>query len=163
MQTNPYQNMIYNQPQGYMPQQYGYSPYIMPQRYQPQQIQEQMQPQSPRGINGKVVQSVEMITANDVPMDGSVAIFPMQDMSVIFAKSWNADGTIKTIAYKPDTSVFGNTITDNSGNSANVELRLSDEVTATFMGKFNELSERLFQIEQAISKPTKSTTSKKEG
>lgn len=161
MQTNPYQPMNYNQPQGYMPPQYGYSPYVMPQRYQPQQMQEQMQ--IPKGINGKVVQTAEMITANDVPMDGSVAFFPMQDMSVIYAKSWNANGTIQTIAYKPDTSVFGNNVTDCSGGTANAELRLSDEVTAAFMGKFNELSERLSQIEQAISKPIKSTTNKKEG
>lgn len=168
MQANPYQNMIYNPQQtSYQPQQFGYNPYQMQQRYQPQQMQEQMQmqmqPQLPRGLNGKVVQSVEMITANDVPMDGSVALFPMQDMSVILAKSWNADGTIKTILYRPQvesTTSDGNKVVDTE----NLKLGLSDEVTAVFMQRFDELSSRLEQIEQSFAKPAvKSSTNKKEG
>ena len=105
MQANPYQAMSFNQQPIYNPQQYGYAPYLQQQRMQQQQdAMAQMnvfQQQMPRGINGKVVQSVEMIMANDVPMDGSAAFFPMQDMSAILAKSWNADGTIRTIVYEP--------------------------------------------------------------
>lgn len=95
MQPNPYQSMNYNIQQAYP--QYGYNPYFQQTRMQQPQIEQvqpvnQLQQQMPRGVNGRVVQSVEMITANDVPMDGSAAFFPMQDMSAIFAKSWNADG-----------------------------------------------------------------------
>lgn len=167
MQASPYQNMNYNQMQGYMPQQYGYSPYAVQQRYQPQQMQEQMQqvnpfqPQMPRGINGKVVQAVEMITANDVPMDGSVALFPMQDMSVILAKAWNADGTIKTTVYVPRPEQKS---ADSAADTEKIMLGLSDEVTEAFMQRFDELSNRLQQIEQSMAKPVaKPMTSKKEG
>lgn len=161
MQTNPYQPMTYNQPTGYMPQQYGYNPYAMPQRYPEQQIN-QFQPQMPKGINGRTVQSVEMITANDVPMDGSVAFFPMQDMSAILAKSWNADGTIKTIVYEPRVEPNGNSI-NNTPETEKLKLRLSDEVTEVFMQRFDELSNKLQLIEQSMPKSAaKQTTSKKE-
>lgn len=165
MQTNPYSNFGFNQQQGYVPQQYGYNPYVMQQRFQPQpqMEQQQYQPQMQRGINGKVVQSVEMITANDVPMDGSVAFFPMQDMSAILAKSWNADGTIKTTVYKPFTEPLENNMVNNTIDTENIKLGLSDEVTEVFIGKFNELSERLGQIEQVLSKPAAKSTAKKEG
>lgn len=89
MQINPYQPMSgYNTPMSY--QQYGnYNPYIQQQRgYQQQEIPvQQYQPvQQQIGINGKVIQTVENITANDVPMDGSVAFFPKNDLSEIYAK-----------------------------------------------------------------------------
>ena len=67
MQPNPYQNMNYNIQPAYP--QYGYNPYFQQPRMQQSQI-EQMQPvnqfqqQMPRGVNGRVVQSVEMIKAD---------------------------------------------------------------------------------------------------
>ena len=154
MQANPYQAMSFNQQPIYNPQQYGYAPYFQQQRMQQQQdAMSQMnafQQQMPRGINGKVVQSVEMITANDVPMDGSAAFFPMQDMSAILAKSWNADGTIRTIVYEPRQGK--NQQKGNLPESENLKLCLSDEVTVALMQRFDELSERLCQIEQSIPK-----------
>lgn len=62
---------------------------------------QQPMPQQIAGINGRIVQAVENINANEVPMDGSMAFFPKQDMSKIYVKGWNADGTIRTIVYKP--------------------------------------------------------------
>lgn len=61
---------------------------------------QQPMPQQIAGINGRIVQAVENINANEVPMDGSMAFFPKQDMSEIYVKGWNADGTIRTIVYK---------------------------------------------------------------
>ena len=76
-------------------------------QYNPMQRFQQPEPQIPQmqpqflGIQGKVVQSESAIMANDVPMDGSVAFFPMQDMSAIVAKQWDANGTIRKTVYKP--------------------------------------------------------------
>ena len=58
---------------------------------------QQAMPQQPAGINGRVVQTVENINANEVPMDGSMAFFPKQDLSEIYVKGWNANGTINTM------------------------------------------------------------------
>lgn len=159
MQPNPYQSMNYNIQQAYP--QYGHNPYFQQTRMQQPQIEQvqsvnQLQQQMPRGVNGRVVQSVEMITANDVPMDGSAAFFPMQDMSAILAKSWNADGTIKTVIFKP----INETVPQNEiQNKENLKIDLSDGTVAAFMDRFDELSERLEQLEVSINKTTpKSST-----
>lgn len=61
-----------------------------------------MQPYQPRmGVPGRMVASAEEITPNEVPMDGSLALFPLQDGSGILASSWNRNGTISTVLYAP--------------------------------------------------------------
>ena len=64
-------NMPYQQPMmNYTPNYgaYQYNPMANYQRYQ--------QPEPTQGISGRVVQAVETINPNEVPMDGSVAFFP---------------------------------------------------------------------------------------
>ena len=104
---------------------------------------------TPIGINGKIVPSVENITANDVPMDGSVAFFPKQDMSEIYAKSWNADGTIRTIVFKPVLNDMTNNL---SHEPEKMKFDLSDECTGAFMQKFDELFGKIEQIENRLDK-----------
>lgn len=100
----PYQNMIYSQPQmAYTPQMYNpwtTRPQSQVQPMPVEQPQQVMQPQV-KPLTGKVVQTLEAITANDVPMDGTAAFFPKQDLSEIYVKGWNAEGQIETIVYKP--------------------------------------------------------------
>lgn len=101
----PYnQQTMYGQYNSYYPYQYQQPRYDLQQNQPLFNQQQSIQPQQQAGLNGKVVQAVEQITANDVPMDGSVAVFPKQDMSEIYTKSWNADGTIRTIVYRPYTA-----------------------------------------------------------
>ncbi|MBS5133075.1 MAG: hypothetical protein KHY96_07950 [Lachnospiraceae bacterium] len=80
----------YNTQQPYMDRLAGLQQYQ--QALQQPQMQRQTQ-QMPLGLNGKMVDVVDQITANDVPMDGSVAIFPKKDMSEISYKimdtKWN--------------------------------------------------------------------------
>lgn len=159
MQPNPYQSMNYNIQPAYP--QYGYNPYFQQPRMQQPQIEQvqpvnQLQQQMPCGVNGRVVQSVEMITANDVPMDGSAAFFPMQDMSAILAKSWNADGTIKTVIFKPINETAPQS---EIQNKENLKFDLSEGTVAAFMDRFDELSKRLEQLELSVNKTTsKSST-----
>lgn len=60
------------------------------------------QMQAPTQQRFKIVNRLEDITPNDVPMDGTSGIFPLSDSSAIYVKSWNTDGTIKTIKYVPE-------------------------------------------------------------
>lgn len=83
-----------------------YNPYQLQNQFQ-NQNQYQFQPQtvqptlpSQPTIAGRIVKSIEEIVPNEVPMNGSVGIFPLADMSSIFVKGWNQDGTISTITYK---------------------------------------------------------------
>lgn len=159
---NPYQQMSYPQFN---------SPYMERMNYT-QQYQQNLQPvqqqsvpvqtQQPMGIAGRTVQSVEQITANEVPMDGSLAFFPRQDMAEIYAKQWNADGTIKTVIYRP---VMDNAV-NSQGNNQNQQITISDDVTQAFMNRFDELSEKIEQLEQVMTKPmtkTRNSMSKKDG
>ena len=148
--NNPYQAPMMNNP--YMQSQ---NPYMdrmnFLQNYQ-QSLQQQPMPQQIAGINGRIVQAVENINANEVPMDGSMAFFPKQDMSEIYVKGWNADGTIKTIVYKPYTDPKDNQTVNSMANTENAKFTLSDESTQLFLNKFEELSEKIGQLEDRFDK-----------
>lgn len=119
---------------------------------QPMQTNQQPIPQQTIGINGRMVQGVENINANEVPMDGSMAFFPKQDLSEIYVKSWNANGRIKTTVYKPYTESDGNNVSNPTTDIENAKFTLSDESTELFMNKFNELSEKIGQLEDRFDK-----------
>lgn len=143
----PYQNNMYHQ-MPYVQQQYGvnsYIPYMQP-RFQQPEVQVPQQPtqaqQMPGGLNGMVVQTIENVTADCVPMDGSAAFFPKQDLSEIYVKSWCADGTIRTLVFKP-AEITGNTNKNDPG--------LHENATAIFEKRFDELFGKIEQLEQTIT------------
>ena len=113
----------------------------------PQYLNPYMQPVQPvpqtRGLSGMIVQSPDKITADCVPMDGSAAFFPKQDMSEIYVKNWCADGTIRTMIYKP-IEISGVTTKNDSGTSQNV--------TEVFEQRFDELVGKIDKLEQALLK-----------
>lgn len=53
-------------------------------------------------LSGKVVNSLEEITVQDVPQDGTASFFPTADYSCIFAKQWGNNGLINTVKYVPE-------------------------------------------------------------
>ena len=164
MQTYPqYYPQMNNYGQQYNPQQPYMDRLAGLQQYQqtlqqPQMAGTQMSlPNQPIGLNGKMVDTVEQITANDVPMDGSVAIFPTKDMSEIYLKSWTPNGTIATVVFKPALDEQTNSV------SAQPEMKIGmdNEVTEVFMQRFDELKTKLEELEQSMTKPmTKTTTSR---
>lgn len=86
-------------------------PFSYPQQTQYSTIQP---PSIPRQINGRTISNEAEIVPNDVPMDGSFSLFPMNDYSCIYAKQWNTDGTIRTVKFVPeqvDNNSQNNTIT----------------------------------------------------
>ena len=120
---------------------------------------QQAMPQQIVGINGRIVQAVENINANEVPMDGSVAFFPKQDLTEIYAKSWNADGTIRTLTFKP---VLNDKTDILSGDTEKLEFDLSEKATEGIMAKLNELSEKIEQLSLGTQRKTSRTQSSKE-
>ena len=120
---------------------------------------QQAMPQQIVGINGRMVQAVETINPNEVPMDGSVAFFPKQDLTEIYAKSWNADGTIRTLTFKP---VLNDKTDILSGDTEKLEFDLSEKATEGIMAKLNELSEKIEQLSLGTQRKTSRTQSSKE-
>ena len=53
-------------------------------------------------IPGRLVSNTDEIMPQEVPMDGSVSLFPQQDYSCIYAKTWTKEGTIATVKYVPE-------------------------------------------------------------
>ena len=118
---------------------------------------QQAMPQQIAGINGRIVQAVENINANEVPMDGSVAFFPKQDLTEIYAKSWNADGTIRTLTFKP---VLNDKTDILSGDTEKLEFDLSEKATEGIMAKLNELSEKIEQLSLGTQRKISRTQNK---
>lgn len=84
---------------------YGYNPYgtYIPQRpiQQPiEQPQQYIQQNNKTGLNGKQVESIDVVKAMDIPLDG-ISYFPLFDGSAIITKQIQLDGTSKTVVYKP--------------------------------------------------------------
>ena len=158
---HPYnQQSMYCQYNIYYPYQFQQPRYDLQQNQPLFNQQQSIQPQQQAGLNGKVVQAVEQITANDVPMDGSVAVFPKQDMSEIYAKSWNADGTIRTIVYKPYTASQPD-VANSSADMSKMKMGLSDEATEAFMARFDSLEKKFDELMPKIA-PKRSGGLKKE-
>lgn len=156
-----YMNNAYSQ-QGLYPQQYGnYAPYqqMQQQRFQPQEQYPVMQNQQAIGLNGRIVQVVENINANEVPMDGSMAFFPKQDLSEIYVKGWNADGTIKTIVYKPQIDNKSVQAVNTSLDTEKLKIDLSEQATAGIMQRFDDLSAKIEQLENKVALGTQRKTS----
>lgn len=79
-----------------------YQPYqFQPMTYPMQQQSSFSAMQQAPMIAGRIVKSVDEVLPNEVPMNGSVAVFPTSDMSSIFVKGWNQDGTISTVRFAP--------------------------------------------------------------
>lgn len=70
-----------------------------PMMYQPQ-MQTQQIPVQTQGLQGKVVDSLDVAKVADVPI-GGYGVFPKADLSEIYIKSWNPNGTTGVVTYRP--------------------------------------------------------------
>lgn len=100
---NPYNQVYYGRPS------YGYQFQPMPMQQVPQQvppmqqqpIQQPIQPMQPVGLQGKSVDSIDVVKAMDINLDGSISYFPLTDGTAIVTKQLQMDGTSKVVIYKP--------------------------------------------------------------
>ena len=159
MQMNPYQTYQQAPAMTYSPgfNAYQYNPM---QNVQQRLPQEQMQPQQVQslfasGMVGKMVGRIEDIAPQDVPRTGAPAFFPKQDLSEIYVKAWNSNGTLDTVVFKPVSMQDGiNPMDDNK----KLEIGLSDDVTGAFMKRFDELERKISSIESSLTKNTAKST-----
>ena len=92
----------------YYPNNY-YPNYSYNNMYQPQQNQ-----QTINTLQGKVVDSIEMVKVNEVPF-GGFGVFPKGDLSEVYVKLWNNNGTTQINTYK---LVPTEEIKENNGSSS---------------------------------------------
>lgn len=121
------------------------SPFMDRMNFMPQYQQNMQQAQvpstnQPMNVMGKVVDSIDVVKATDVPMDGNMYYFPKADGTEIFGKQWLVNGQTRILTFKPVLEQEPNTLLPNSEK---IKIGLSDEVTEVFMKRFDELEKRI--------------------
>ena len=101
---------------------------------------------------GKMVDSIDVVKATDIPMDGNAYYFPKADGTEVYCKQWLQNGTTRILTFKP---VFEDDTNNLPSDTEKFKIGLSDEVTDVFMKRFDELEKR---IDDLIPKPTTKTT-----
>lgn len=86
-------------------------------------------------INGRFINSIQEVAAQDVPMDGSASIFPMRDGSGIYVKFWLPNGTIQTIFY------------EKAQDRPVVEASKWEDVASDVYGRMDALADRIAALE----------------
>lgn len=96
---NPYgyqQPMMNYQPMDRLAQlQQNYSQTIPTNYQQPQMAQQPMM-----GLNGEIVDSIDVVKAKNVDMSGAVVYYPKADLTEIFTKQLQPDGTSRILTYR---------------------------------------------------------------
>lgn len=124
-----------------------------------QQFQQAIQPQAQmQGANnftplGKIVDSVDIVKATDIPMDGSMYYFPKADGSEIFGKQWLANGQTRILTFKAILDEEGNNL---SSEEEKLKIEPSDEFLEVFQNMFDGVLERIDKLEKSL-KPTSKT------
>jgi hypothetical protein len=109
-----------------------------------QQYQQSLQPQQQViGITGKVVESIDMVRATDIPMNGETVYFPKADGTEIYTKRWLPNGTTEVIAYKPVL----NTQEEQVTNTIGIDEKL---IASHFKGYMDEVIKRLDGIDARL-------------
>ena len=124
------------------------------QQYQ-QSLQQPIVPTQMSGANqmsalGKMVDSIDVVKATDIPMDGNAYYFPKADGTEVYCKQWLQNGTTRILTFKP---VFEDNPNNVSSDTEKLKISLSDEVTEVFMKRFDELEKRIDDLA-----PKKTTT-----
>lgn len=93
-------------------------------------------------LNGKIVDGEDVVKATEVPI-GGYGIFPKADLSEIYLKTWNNNGTTSIITFQPIPTV---------DNNQTQQQQLAG-------GNYNELLEKVNNIEAKLDnllvRPTK--------
>lgn len=121
--------------------------------YQPVTMQSPVSQQIPNGLQGKSVDSIDVVKAMDIPLDGSISYFPLTDGSAIVTKQLQVDGTSKTTIYKPSNGVMMEqpkyaTLDDIKKEINNINLSGIDELK-------EEIKELREEIKNATRKESK--------
>lgn len=143
--NNPYYNNPYvQQLNPYMQQQI---PQVQrPQEQYPQQIQPSYN--RPLSLQGKSVDSIDVVKATDIPLDGTISYFPLTDGSAIVSKQLLMDGTSKTVIYKPVEDEPKKEKTINYITEEQLEQRLKKVTTTDYKDDIKSIKRELKDLKE---------------
>ena len=141
------QPMMFNQ----MPQFNPYADRIA----QLQAQQQQMQATQSMSTLGKVVESIDVLKALDVNMDGNVYYFPKADGTEIYTKQWLPNGTTRILTFKP---TLDNGVDENTLDEEKLNLGHFNDVLVGIQNEIQTINSKI----DKISKPSTASRGKKE-
>ena len=126
------------------------------QQYQ-QSLQQPLPPTQMSGANqmsalGKIVDSIDVVKATDIPMDGNAYYFPKADGTEVYCKQWLQNGTTRILTFKP-------VLEDNPNNLSSEEEKLKFD---TFNAILEGIQEDVKTLNEKVDKLSKPTRAKKE-
>lgn len=147
-----FQNPNYFNQQYYQQQ---YNPYMQRmenlQQFQ-QAIQQPMSPTQMSGASqfaplGKIVESVDMVKATDIPMDGNMYYFPKADGTEIYGKAWMANGQTRILTFKPVLEDNPNTL---SRNEEKLNFEVLGQVLEGIQNDIKTITDKLDKMNKPI-------------
>lgn len=148
---------------------YGTQMYSPMQRVQPTQpvapqniqndIQFNQQPiyRQPMNLQGKIVDSIEVVKATDVPLDGSISYYPLTDGSLIATKQIGLDGKSKIILYKQ--------VEEEKNEEKSIQYVTQEELEAKISGlnlkDIKDIKEDIKTLKRGLEDVTDSMSEKK--
>lgn len=126
---------------------YGYNQAQIP-NYQTSQTQMSVQNNQ---IPGKIVDSQEVARVSDIPF-GGYGVFPKADLSEVFVKVWNNNGTTSLLCFKP--MVEGNIVQEQDKE----ERRYHE---SSSQNNYDKMQEKIEMLERKIDELQKTQSQEK--
>lgn len=118
---------------------------------QAQSAQPQAYPQQSTGLNGEIVDSIDVVRAKNVDMSGNVTYYPKADLSEIFTKQLMPDGTSKIVTYRAVQPEQNNQ--QNVPQYATIQnlndmfIQLKSDLLQNILDNFTDIKQMLSQTE----------------
>lgn len=148
MGVSTQQNNMFNSQMGNQP---------MPMQQSNMQDWKPYSPVPVRAIVGRWVNNFDEIKPQDVPMDGSISLFPQSDNTCIYAMMWSNDGKIVPYRFVPEkneTITQQTTIPSEMGSI----IQGYETIAANVADRLSKLEGRLDDIYNSISQPIQTAT-----
>lgn len=145
-QNNPYQQQMYNP---MAPYQERLNQMQMQAQYNQQPVVQQNQTM---GLNGEIVDSIDVVKAKNVDMSGQPTFYPKSDLSEVYVKRLMADGTSQIVTYKavqPEESKPVETKSYVDVQTLNTMLgQMKSEILQSVGGGLSEIKQMITPPEQ---------------
>ena len=99
-------------------------------------------------FRGMSIADPSEIKPKDIPMDGQMSFFPMNDYSCIYAKVWTDDGRLRTFRFIPEIEQAP---TEAPQHEAFNPQELAESVIAPMEKRLGSFDKRFDKIEKSIS------------
>ena len=92
---------------------------------------------------GKMVDSIDVVKATDIPMDGNTYYFPKADGTEVYCKQWLQNGTTRILTFKP---VFDDNPMNLSSDAEKLKFEGFESVLTDISENVDSILEKINEI-----------------